>query len=296
MAGKYGGVAHGATISISPPASTGKRGPPKTERKLGQEWGIGLFVPVMQRRWFLLCLAPLVVSCDNDTVDVRKEFPPPRLAVVEAVTGGRARFEATAESRVEFLMKSGDGRVEGTMPAARGWMTIDLRDMSSLRGRLDVDATRLSTTQTVPALDLTALRKVLELGTELHDVASFSLQEVVSSSARVPRNGRRERKSDGDGEAAGETRYVVDVRVRGDLQLHGYRTATEADLRLTFGYDSNDPSGGPRYVEVRTAKSLQLKPRTFGLQFDSDDETAQRMTRALLVDVDARFLHRDATD
>jgi hypothetical protein len=189
-------------------------------------------------------------------------------------------------------MKYGTDRVEGSMPAARGWMTLDLRDVSSLRGRLDIDTTKLSATRTAETLDLAALRAAFQLGSELHDTASFSLEEVLSSSARVPRSGRRERKSTDDG----ETRYVIDVRVRGDLQLHGYRTATEADLQLTFGYGSGDPSGRPHYVEVRTEKSMQLTPQTFALKLDSDEKNLQKLTRTVFVDVHARFLHREVTE
>lgn len=227
----------------------------------------------------------LLLGCQRQEVDVTREFPPPRLAVMAASSHGVVRYEATTDAAASVTLRHQRREASGALSVSKGWLSVDPSNLKTLDGALtfDLRTLELSGSDIEPALAARVLE--LEGKRRLLRQAQFRVERVLQVSSLAARGGR---KADGDD---GTVRYEVDVEVRGLLELHGFRKEQEAKLTVAFVFDQGATRGSPpRRVEVESPKALRVSLAPFRLATEGLEQETARLFGTAQLSVSASFL------
>jgi hypothetical protein len=240
-----------------------------------------LLVPAL-----VLSTALSSLGCERERRDVTKVYPAPRLAALARSSTGQVRYEATSSGIAEFLLADSGRRVEGSVPVDRGWLSVDLADMRSLEGKLRFDVSRLNVRDNPVNVRTDAVRGALDVSSApATKAATFAIIEVKSATQlRV-----QSPDTDQPVEGAVLTR-LANVVVRGDLEIHGFRTEREVELRLSFELDPNRADAPPRRVTVDTVRPWRLTLAPFGIPRTALGEGFGKLLDTAQVTLHAEFM------
>jgi hypothetical protein len=246
-------------------------------------------MPGMPPPWFAAGLGLVLgacTACDEQRVDVSREFPPPRLAAAPRSPQGSARYEAVSSSELRFSLRDAHRRVSGRVPVKQGWLSLDTANLRSLRGRLSFALPGLELSESALGIDTAAALSVLEVNSTApaRREASFDVTSVLSAGTPALQRGGESQ--------ADEVRYVADLRVRGDLNLHGFRAEQEVTLKLVLGFDSNAaPGSAPTFVEFRSEAPFSLPLARYGLGVrEAGSELWGKLLNVAALNLEARFI------
>jgi hypothetical protein len=226
-------------------------------------------------------------GCERERRDVTKVYPAPRLAALARSDTGPVRYEATSSGTAEFVLADAGRRVEGAVPVARGWLRVDLADLRSLEGKLRFDVSRLTVRDNQVNVRTDAIRSALDVSESAASTrtAMFSITEVKSATQLHAKG----RETDEGVVDVGLVR-TANVVVRGDLELHGFRSERELELELSFELDPNLADAPPRRVAVDTVRPWRLPLAPFGIPRTALGEGFGKLLDTTQVTLHAEFM------
>jgi hypothetical protein len=204
--------------------------------------------------------------------------PWPAQARSSAQRSQRARFAVTRQAQASFELKTRKATHRGALRVARGELDIDLLNLQTTRGHIEVDLTsirlqddegeddRHASAQAQNWLDLGSSRPAA--ARERMRWARFVVEEVTDLSAEAAHEGRRQKPPDPDPDGGGaggapaapvgEIR-TVDMTMKGKLRLHGYEVVQVAQLRAAFHYAAPAIAGAaPTRVRLTTRRTFPV--------------------------------------
>lgn len=220
-----------------------------------------------------LCAAALV-SCSRQP-ELDEVFEPPRpVEAFKAPSGVLTEFELAPNRRAELALGSRQRRVQGHVALTRGFLHLDLADLTASRGQLTFDLTtleidRVHADEVASASELTerarfwlevAHRESVAAQPQLQ-YAHFVIQSVGGASARSAAEGRVVKAAPG---TLGARR--VELKVTGTLELHGFRIPYTAGVLVTFHWvHSAPPASAPDQVEVSLSEGMGVDLLAHGI-------------------------------
>ncbi len=192
--------------------------------------------------------------------------PPSSQAGTKSPSRVTYRIDPSSEIRVQLPAK--EAKPSGVFRSVHGSLDVDLQELSSTRGALEIDLASLvmQSNEAAAEDDYTQRAKNwLNIGGSRSDAelarartARFTLTSVTSASAPTAHQGRRIPLPK-DSELAATERRRVSLTALGQLEVNGLRATREARLDVDFDY-ANEASASlrPSRIFVRTTRPIPV--------------------------------------
>lgn len=219
-------------------------------------------------------LVAALVHCSRQP-ELDEVFEPPRpIEAIRPPSGVLTEFELTPNARAELSLGPRQRRIQGHVALTQGRLQIDLADLTASRGQLTFDLSTLAIDRAGPEESASASELTqrslswLELA-EGQNVAAqpqlryahFLIQSVGGASARSAAEGKLVKAPPG---RLGARR--VELRVTGELELHGFRIPYTAKVSCTFHWvDTAPPAGAPDQVEISLTEGIGIDLLAHGI-------------------------------
>ena len=195
------------------------------------------------------------------------------------------RFDVVSRGEATFVSKTRGATHRGTLRVARGELTVDLLNLESTRGYIELDLTSLRVQDDDGKDDRqasTSAQNWFELGSsrppaarERFRWARFTIESVAVPSAQAAHEGTlrkpdpRPRDAGAGGAPNDDTGEIrtVDLSLKGRLRFHDYDTLQVAQVRATFHYGGPSTAGAvPTKIGIATRSSFPVSLAAYDIR------------------------------